>query len=66
MKWHLTQLGAREKYLYPRIINNKGRLGSFSTDMWFRGIDSLPLSSKYARLKTRWHPDLDLVKRREI
>lgn len=61
MKWHLTQLGAREKYLYPRIINNKGRLGSFSTDMWFRGIDSLPLSSKYARLKTRWHPDLDLV-----
>lgn len=61
MKWHLTQLGAREKYLYPRIINKKGRLGSFSTDMWFRRIDSLPLTGKYARLKTRWHPDLDLV-----
>lgn len=61
MKWHLTQLGAREKYLYPRIINNKGSLGSFSTDMWFKGIDSLPLTGKYARLKTRWHPDLDFV-----
>lgn len=61
MKWHLTQLGAREKYLYPRIINNKGRLGSFSTDMWFRGIDSLPLTGKYARLKTRFHSDLDSV-----
>ena len=61
MKWHLTQLGAREKYLYPRIINNKGRLGSFSTDMWFRGIDSLPLTGKYSRLKTRFHSDLDSV-----
>lgn len=62
MKWHLTQLGSREKYLYPRIINNKGRVGSFSTDMWFRGINNLPLSGKYARLKSKWHPDLDSLK----
>lgn len=62
MKWHLTQLGSREKYLYPRIINNKGRVSSFSTDMWFKGIKNLPLSGKYARLKSKWHPDLDSLK----
>lgn len=51
----------KRKYLYPRIINNKGVLGSFSTDMWFKDVDGLPLSGKYARLKTRWHPDLNGV-----
>lgn len=61
MKWHLTQLGSREKYLYPRIINNKGKIGSFSTDMWFKGISDLSLPGKYARLKSKWHHDLNSI-----
>lgn len=63
MKWHLAQLGSREKYLYPRIINNKKRIKSFSTDIWLKNINSFsfPLPGSYARLRSRWHPDLKAV-----
>lgn len=62
MKWHLTQIGSRENYLYPRIINNKGLLGSFSTDIWFNHVHQLPLRGKLMRLKSRYHSDLKNVK----
>lgn len=58
MKWHLTQIGAREAYIYPRLINKKGLLGTFSTDMWFKNINKLPLKGSLIRMKSRYHYDL--------
>lgn len=61
MKWHLTQIGSRENYLYPRIINRKKMLSTFSTDIWFNYINDIPLSGSFARMKSRYHVDLKNV-----
>lgn len=59
MKWHLTQIGSREKYLYPRMIYRKGLLGTFSTDIWFKNINNLNLPGKFSRVKSRYHSELE-------
>ncbi|MDK1684853.1 glycosyltransferase family 4 protein [Acinetobacter terrestris] len=61
MKWHLTQIGSREKYLYPRMIYRKGLLGTFNTDIWFKNVNSLNLPGKFSRIKSRYHYELKEV-----
>lgn len=60
--WNVNQLGSREAYIYPRILNDLNLLKSFSTDIWLPNISHLNNPKKIARLKNRYHSDLKDVK----
>lgn len=56
--WICCQLGAREHYAIPRVLQQNNRLTALITDAWVRPqspISYLP----DARLKERFHSDLD-------
>jgi hypothetical protein len=56
--WICCQLGAREHYAIPRVLQQNNRLTALLTDAWVRPqspISYLP----DARLKERFHSDLD-------
>ena len=55
MKWHMTQLGSRENYLYPRIIKKSNMLGSFSTDIWLPFAQKIKLRGSLYRMKSRFN-----------
>jgi glycosyltransferase involved in cell wall biosynthesis len=57
--WICCQLGAREHYAIPRVLQQNNRLTALLTDAWVRPqspISYLP----DARLKERFHSDLDI------
>ena len=59
MKWICAQIGAREHYAIPRVINSSGKLDSLYTDFWatagWRMIGNLIGKRS---LVTRYHDDL--------
>jgi glycosyltransferase involved in cell wall biosynthesis len=59
MKWICSQIGAREHYAIPRVLDRAGKLERLYTDFWASAPWRLigKLTGK-ASLATRCHPDL--------
>ncbi len=59
MKWICSQIGAREHYAVPRVLQSEGKLESLYTDFWaddfWRSLGWLP---GMQALSTRHHADL--------
>jgi glycosyltransferase involved in cell wall biosynthesis len=59
MKWICTQIGAREHYAVPRVLQSEGKLESLYTDFWaddfWRYLGRFP---GMQALSTRHHADL--------
>jgi glycosyltransferase involved in cell wall biosynthesis len=59
MKWICSQIGAREHYAVPRVLQSEGKLESLYTDFWaddfWRYLGRLP---GMQALSTRHHADL--------
>ena len=59
MNWIAAQIGAREHYAIPRVLQRAGKLEALYTDFWastpWRLVGKLTGKSSLA---TRWHPDL--------
>ena len=59
MNWICAQIGAREHYAIPRVLNRDGKLGVLYTDFWasklWRMAGRIPGKSALA---TRYHGDL--------
>ena len=59
-KWIVAQIGSREKYAIPRMLNHLGELHSVLTDVWSPPHSLLSIFSK--RVSGRFHADLQKVK----
>jgi len=59
MRWITSQIGAREHYAIPRVLQRAGKLEILYTDFWATAPWRLlgKLSGK-SSLATRYHPDL--------
>lgn len=59
MKWICSQIGAREHYAVPRVIERSSRLEMLYTDFWAgRGWRVLGKLVGFSGMSSRWHPDL--------
>lgn len=56
MKWTTAQIGAREHYAVPRVLQEMGKLSTFYTDVWRRSCGGL--GSLLPGVRGRWHHDL--------
>jgi glycosyltransferase involved in cell wall biosynthesis len=56
--FHATQIGSREYYNYPCVLNRSDRLASFSTDIWAPWAQNIFLPKSLARLKSRFNQEL--------
>jgi Glycosyl transferases group 1 len=59
MKWICAQIGAREHYAIPRVLNSLGKLETLYTDFWATRLwRILGKLTSLRRIATRYHIDL--------
>lgn len=57
-RWIIAQLGAREHYVIPRTLHQRGRLAALLTDAWVPPQHLLRYLPGLQSLKDRYHPAL--------
>lgn len=60
MNWVCSQIGSREHYAIPRILQKEGKLNFLLTDFWSQDYPyfrHMPIQS-FKKMGERWHPEL--------